>query len=250
MTKKVTSSTTAIARWDETLAKYAKQSTQIVSGLGGAGTFIKTRGGLFYKDMPVPDNRMRVIVIAHELHNMYYKGKFDPNDPTIPDCYAFGSPEGDAGWVMKPHEDSADPQSEECRDCPQNQWGTADVGRGKACKNAVRMSLMVEGDLDDIEHAETALLHIPPTSGKAWGGYVNQIDSVQHRPPFAVITEIQWAAHPDWQFTITAKYIDLVPDSAIPALIAKHDKIAKEISFPYVQIAAAEKPQRKGKRKF
>src|ERR1017187_7596078 len=137
---------TAMAKWDETLSRLAQESTQVVAGLAGGGNFVKTRGGLSYKDAPIPDNKMRVIVLDHVLCNTYYEGKFDPDDPTIPVCYAFGT----NAHLMAPHEDSEKAQSKQCEGCPQNEWGTADVGRGKACKNGVRLALMVEGDLDDV----------------------------------------------------------------------------------------------------
>ena len=68
------------------------------------------------------------------------------------------------------------------------------------------------------------------------------------------LREIQWMTDPKTQFKIVAKYIENIEDNdVLAALIAKHERVAKEIQFPYVQIAAAEKPQRSaraGKRKF
>ena len=69
--------TTAITKWDEQLAKMAQDAAKVVEGLAGGGSFIKTRGGLFYKDMPIPDNKMRVVVVDHVLINAFYEGKFD-----------------------------------------------------------------------------------------------------------------------------------------------------------------------------
>jgi hypothetical protein len=241
--------TTAITKWDEQLAKMAQDSAKVVEGLAGGGSFIKTRGGLFYKDMPIPDNKMRVVVVDHVLINSFYEGKFDPEDPTIPICYAFGT----NAHLMEPHSDSEKPQSKQCDGCPQNEWGTADVGRGKACKNGVRLALMVEGDLDDVATAEIAYLQLPPTSGKPWAGYVRQIAEVQHRPPLGVITEIQWLADPKTQFKIVPRYIENIEDMEIlGALIEKNKKVSKEIQFPYVQIAETAKPkqQRQGRRKY
>lgn len=50
----------------------------------------------------------------------------------------------------------------DCASCPLNQWGSADEGNGKACKEMRRLVLLVNG------WVAPALLTLPPTSIRTW----------------------------------------------------------------------------------
>ena len=52
-----------------------------------------------------------------------------------------------------------------CASCPYNEYGSSIKGSGKACKNMIRLYMMVEGS------ALPLLISLPPTSLKAWQNY-------------------------------------------------------------------------------
>ena len=233
--------TQALTRWDEKLAAEAQMATAAVASIGTGGNWISTRNGrLSYKSGEVPENKMSVIVIDYILENGWYSQPFDPDNPASPDCYAFGRDTRQ----MKPHEKASNPQGDAngmCIGCEKNQYGSADRGKGKACANRIRLAMITEGDMEDIENAEVAYMKVPPTSQKAWAGYVNQIAGVLKKPPCAVVTEISVVPHPKTQFQVQFKLVQAIEDgAALEALFAKKEQVEREIDFPYQEIVPVE----------
>jgi hypothetical protein len=231
----------ALVRWDEQLAKLATIATETEASVGG-GAFIQTAGGILkYKGAEVPGNEMNVVVLDHILENAFYAGAFDPGNPQSPVCFAFGRAEDD----MRPHEKATQPQNETCAGCPQNEWGSADVGRGKACKNIRRLAVISEGDLEDIANAEVAFVKPAVTSIKGWAGYVRKVAEQYQRPPLGVITNIKLVPDAQTQFKMVFSTVSLIEDSAqLEALIEKNQTVSKEIDFPYQFIEPAPQPVR------
>jgi hypothetical protein len=237
---------TSLVKWDAELAKLAGAATETEKNVGAGGNMIKLQGGrLQYQGAEIPENKMRVIILDHVLHNAWYKGKFNSAVPQSPECYAFARVEED----LAPHEKSPEPQNEQCKGCAMNEWGSADTGRGKACGNKRRLGLISESDLEDIMGAEVAYLHIPVTSVKGWAGYVRQLDELLKRPPLAVITEITVIPDNDTQFKVLFKMVEQIEDGdKIGELIEKAKTVAKEIMFPYPEFTAPAEPVKRGAR--
>jgi hypothetical protein len=228
--------TQAMTKWDEKLAEQAKLATKTLEGVGGGGNFLSTRGGILtYRGGKVPGGKMRVVVLDFILENDWFENKFDADNMEVPACFAYARHKDD----LRPHEKSLKPQHEQCEGCPKNEFGTADTGKGKACQNRVRLALITEGDLDDVAKAELAFLKVPVTSVKAWVGYVNQIQSVEKRPPLGVVTEIVVEPDPQNQVKVSFNYIEPVADDKMEALFAKLETTQKKIVEPYVAIAKA-----------
>ena len=228
--------TQALTKYDAEMAKYAQMAKDTEKNVGG-GNFISTAGGrMRYKGAEIPGNKMNVIVVDHILENDFYKDAYDPDNVNPPDCYALGRDEDE----LAPHENSAEPQNETCNGCPQNEWGTASVGKGKACGNRRRLALVTEGDMEDVGNADIAYLRLPVTSVRAWAGYVRQCADVLNKPPFAVVTEIEIVPDSKTQFKVQFNLVQEIDDGeALGALIALREKVEKEISFPY-QVAVEE----------
>ena len=103
---------------------------------------------------------------ANVLHwnnaNQYWKVSFEdraPEDSPIPNCLS-----SDGFKADDMDTDGYDKQSVLCADCPQNKYGTAANGDGKACQNTMRLYLLLDG------HVVPCMLKAPPTSlGKKEG---------------------------------------------------------------------------------
>ncbi len=167
---------TALVKWDEVLAAKAKMAAKVVSSIGGSKNVLSFKGGkLSYQGGNVPGNALNVVVLSVVNENNFFEGRYDPNNPASPTCYAWGSPDGDDAH-MRPHEKAPNPQSNECQSCPNNEWGSAETGRGKACKNVVSLAMVSEDALESVEAlqaAEVFYAKLPVTSGKSWKGFVN-----------------------------------------------------------------------------
>lgn len=232
---------TALTVWAAKLSELAAAATKTIASVGGAGNFLSIKSGvLSYQKIPIPENKMKVIVLAQILENQHYDVAFDPNAPASPSCYAFGEDRK----TMIPHEAVEEPVNPTCLGCPNKEFGTADRGKGKACGDVIRLALITEGDMENIETAEIAYLKVPYFSTLEWAGYVRQLEEIHHKPPLAFVTEISVAPDTKSQFRVKFKMADEIEavDETFQALWAKYEEAAKNIAFPYPKFEAAEAP--------
>lgn len=236
----------AVVKWDEEFAEYAKETTKGAKLTGGS-KFIRFSGGrMSFDGADIPDDEIRCVIMGWAYHNTYYdpSERYDPDNPQSPICYSFGDEEDE----MEPHADSPEPQCDSCAECPFNEFESG-VGKAKACKNTVRLALIAEDDLDDLENAEVVYASLPPTSIKNWIAYLTKdLRDKAQRPHWAVITLL--TRHPDdkSQFRITFKNDELIEDSDLfgPLKELWEDTI-EEIDFPYAVREPEEKPKPKKK---
>lgn len=233
----------AMMNWTEELARQAKIAAGIEASVSTGGDYIATRGGkLSFQGADIPGNSMNVIILDHVLENALYEGKFDPDSPSSPTCFALGT--GDK--PMAPHADSPEPQSEACEGCPHNEFGSADTGRGKACKNIRRLALLPEDALEDLDAATPAYIKVPVTSVRAWAGYVKKLASAMNVPPLAVITQISLVPHQKHQFEMLFKHAGNVAPEHIEGLLAKQKEVKDPLLAPYTP--REEEAPKKGKK--
>lgn len=225
-----------VSSWEDELAKYATKAAE-AEALGG--TFLSLQSGrLSISKNPVAGNKLDCIVIASCYENAKYPpGKFNPEKPVSPMCYAFGEDEA----TMAPHKDVKNPIAATCAECPLNKWN--DDGSGKDCKNVRRLALLPADCINDptkIISAEQIYLKIPVTSVKSWKKYVSAVAAEFKRPPFAVITTIGTEPDANTQFKVTFTCKGAVPvGAATNALISAHKASQQTINFPYPEFTAA-----------
>lgn len=251
-------STTAIAKWEEQLAKQAAAAAdQEASTQVGFKRFSIKGGVLMFDEAPVPNNQMAVVIADFTNYYGVYHEAYDPNDPQPPDCYAFGRSEDE----MTPHENASDPQAETCAVCPLNEWGSADVGRGKKCRNKRRMMVLPAGDLDRngdfeaeedptaYENEEFGVLEIPPTSIPGFGAYVKKVSTKLKRPPHAMFTKVRVMSDDGTQFKVLFEPLGPVPNQLIPVLMERHDEAREAIGYGWAKKEEQPKPKKQTARK-
>lgn len=204
-----------IVDYEALLADMAKASTTIERP---SGSTIGIKSGILsYNGNPVQGNKLDVIVIASVHSNLYYEGRYDPNNLEAPVCFAY-SVDGEG---MAPHPASAKPQHENCAGCPMNAWKSdPDGGRGKACKNGRTLAVIPAGTKpEDVPTAEIAILKPPVTSVKNWQMYVQKLGALFNRPPLAMITQIGSVPDAKSQFKITFTDMGAVDREMLKPLI-------------------------------
>lgn len=238
--------TTEVVNWEAELEGLAQEAAQTEVKVGG-GEFISTKGGEFsYRDTSLGDT-LSVVIIDSVAENQYYESNYDPDSIQVPVCFSFSRDT----TTMVPHEASIDPQHSDCTTCPQNQYGSANVGKGKACKNVRRLALILEDDLTGVEAAEIVFLKVSVTSVKAWSGYVNQLNSILKRPPLGVVTTITVTPDPKTQFKINFEVKDKIMDGdLIRQLLGKKLSNSERMVRPYEQIEIAEPPKKSKTRRY
>jgi len=207
---------TEIVNYNEQLAALAKRATEVERPQGS--TIGLKAGQLTYQGSAVPGNKLDCIIIASTHANLYYEDAYDPDKLSNPVCFAYAEEEGD----LAPHPESSKPQHDTCKGCPQNEFGSATKGKGKACKNSRHLVLIpASTTADDVATAEMAVLKLPVTSVKNYGQYVNKCATLYNRPPLGVITTISTQPDPKSQFKVTFQSGDLVDGGMIGPLLGK-----------------------------
>lgn len=247
--------TTALAKWDAELAKYAEIAASMEANTGG-GQFFSTKGGILsWQDAPLPDNQMAVVILDSVLENVFYEGRYDPDTPQSPTCFAFGRDEKQ----MSPHQiivESGSQQYDQCTGCPMNEFGTSEVGKGKACRNTRRLGMIPAGVfnaagkfelIDDEEHfTSTAVgfMKLPVTSVKGYASFVKQVAGALKRPPFGIITKVKVVPDPKSQFKVIFEPIMTIPDELMGIILQRHEEVKSTIDFPYAPNEEEEQPKR------
>ncbi len=252
-TKKSTS--TAVQKWDEELAKRAQIAAKVEESTA-TGQFFSLKGGvLTFNDAPMPGNMMGCIVLDSVLENVYYEGDYDPDNIQGPKCFAFGRDEK----TMEPHKIVTEANNQMCgssglcQGCDMNEWGSADKGRGKACRNTRRLGIIGAGTFDNgkfkpftdseqFESGAVGYMKLPVTSVKGYAAYIKQLAGALKRPPFAVYTKIAVVPDPSTQFKVTFEPIAQVPDELLGIIMKRVDEVEASIMFPYTPFDESEKP--------
>ena len=251
------STSRALTVWEEKMAAAATKSAKAERATGGLKG-ISTRNGILTVDeTPVPGNELDVVVLVAVHENQYHTKAYNPDVPQIPDCYAFGDPEADdPEGSMAPHEKSADKQGDDnglCANCWANGMGSADVGRGKACKNVRRLGLITADAMAsaaDIAETEVRVLKVPVMSVKGWASYIkNTLKEDLNRPYWGVVTTIKPVPDPKSQFRITFTFKELIDfdDDTFTALEKKIKEVTPQLTAPYVQMEEAPPPPPRGR---
>jgi hypothetical protein len=230
--------------------QWADQAVQAVQEEPNAeGTWVSTKGGILtVAEEEMPGNQMYVVIIDSYRENTYFEGKYNPEVKEPPKCYAFAR--GADAEEMGPHESMQrsltwnggyfEPQNDTCLGCPMNEWGTADTGKGKACQNRRRLTLLPAGyatpkrgsrDFDvelftDPAHYQTAdeaLIKLPVTSSKHFAKYVQQLSAQCQRPPHGVITRLYLEQHAQDQFHVKFEMIEEVPDDLAQIIMDRNE---------------------------
>lgn len=234
---------TAVILWEEEMkAASVKQAAgEKVFGEGFAR--ININGGVMAIDgEAVEGNSIDVVVLAAVPLNEYYSTPYNPAQPTVPDCYAYGDPDAqdpEDGMAPLEVENKQGDDNGLCAGCWANEMGSADVGRGKACKNIRRLLLVTEDSLESAETltaSEPRSLSVPVMSVKHWAKYVKEVLAEElERPYYGVVTTVSVVPDPKSQFVIKFTFKELITfDQPLwEAMKAKTANARKDIIAPY-----------------
>lgn len=159
-----------------------------------AGNNIGIRNSKFTYKQEVIGRSLVAIAVDFVHAQTYYDTPFDVDNPHPPACHAL-SVDGDD---MQPLPKSPSIQSEYCDGCEMNAWGSANVGRGKACSQQIKIAVVAAGPNETLATCEMAILTLPPTSLKNWNAYVKGLEKAHGLPPLAFYTRFEFAEDDDW----------------------------------------------------
>lgn len=243
---------TALVPWEQEMANRANKAKKQEIPYSSFKK-ISTQGGqLRVDDEPIQDNSLRIVVIGSLHENQFYSKPFDPRNPTVPDCYAFNDPANEDEKpedTMVAHAEAENPQGQEdredegangnpCSGCWANVMGSADTGRGKACKNIRRLAVITEDALESAESladAEVRMLNVPVMSTRNWSKFVNKVADEMNRDYSGVVCELAVVPDPKSQFVLTFEFQELInfDQELWNAMEAKRADAMKALQSPY-----------------
>jgi len=146
---------------------------------------IPSGGGLAF-EIPIDDDEVDTVkeivgvIVDHHRVNAYWPSTYSgqgqpPACSSMDGKIGVAPPESEVDWAG---------QQRSCATCPFNQWGSADDGAGKACKNMVRLYVLREGE------AFPLMLTLPPTSIRNWANYLAKRVLGRGLRPHQVVTKI------------------------------------------------------------
>lgn len=148
--------------------------------------------------MPVQFLDVVIVDAAATISKVYYIHGYKDGERTPPDCW---SANGVAPDPASPHR-----QSNTCRGCPHNVFGSkiGDGGqKGKACPDNKRLAIVPVSDIKNEALGGPVMLRLPPGSFGLYSDFVGKLAS-KHYPPFAVATRLTFSpgdAYPKIVFT-------------------------------------------------
>tara|TARA_B100000678_G_scaffold287994_2_gene295604 strand:+ start:12335 stop:13210 length:876 start_codon:yes stop_codon:yes gene_type:complete len=245
-----------LANWQSAMAEAATKQAEMEQSTGGGSFFSFRAGQMKFGDVALPGDQIPCVIV-HSIHeNVYYEGKYDPDNKAPPACFAFW--DGDEDTEMAPHpkvdeEDIFERQSEDCDSCPLNAWGSAETGKGKACKNQRRLAVIPAGmykakggrnsgydlemfeDPKDFKKSDLAFMKLPVMSVKNFSAYVREVSEQLGKPTWAVFTNVYLEPDDKSQFRVCFDLIGEIPEELMETvygrvLEAQGDNVT---DFPY-----------------
>jgi len=153
---------------EEQVAQQLALQTKQAAALKSGPAFVSFKGGQLIVDgVPIPNAEAEVVVLATQSERAYYEGTFDSSKPQVPVCYSFD------GEV--PHAEAAHPHAESCESCEKNKWGSANQGKGKGCRESVRVAIVPAASM--IADAPMYQCSFPITSMKSVDAFLARAGS-------------------------------------------------------------------------
>lgn len=179
----------SMAEIEKQMSVFADSDRQRLIQTGG--NMIGTRNERFTFKGSAIGREFRCTVVGFVHQNAFYEEAFDPENISVPGCFALSFD----GVEMAPPDNVPNRQNPQCDGCPQNVFGSAEIGRGKRCKNQYRLAVIPE-DCRDAREGDIAFLTLPPTSIKPWNDYVQSVSALHGLPVWGVSTEFYFEEGP------------------------------------------------------
>lgn len=179
----------ALATLDQELQSEVNALRTQIGAPAGNRIKVKPTGVFIGPDGADYGTEIRVVVLDFSSKNFYYDGVYNEDNPQPPVCFAMTKP-GEAIDGMAPVDESPEKQSDLCKVCPMNAFGSAPNGRkGKACKNTRELAVLLvdEAGSHNDPDAPIYTISLSPTNIKSFDGAVSNIARLLNGPPIKAI---------------------------------------------------------------
>jgi hypothetical protein len=229
-----------VGGWRERAAKSIAVGKQQSAKLPQqSGNFISFRGGspsLGGVNLPNP---LPLVILAYGYERTYYSKPYQPDVLSAPDCYSF---DGDA-----PHDQAKVPQSDRCSQCRFNEFGSAQNGKGKACKEGARFAAIHADALETPEKIAGATIvqgRLSVLNSKGFRQYVGFFEEAE-QPVWGSVTTLSVTPDSKSQYAVNfSNVVADLDDADLDAIATRVDEAEKLLTqaYPDVEEAAPKAP--------
>jgi hypothetical protein len=220
-------------------AKLPQQSGNFISFRGGTPTL----GGV---SLPNP---LPLVILAYEHERAYYVKPYQPDVMAVPDCYSYDG--------EKPHAKAKVPQADRCKDCRFNEFGSAQNGKGKACKEGAKFAAIHADALATPEKIAAATViqgRLSVLNSKGFRNYVGYFEEAE-QPIWRSVSQLTVTPDSKSQYAVTfSNVVAELDDTDLDAIAVRVDEAEKLLAQPYPDLdepaPAAPKGAPARKRKF
>lgn len=226
-----------VGGWRERAAKSIAVGKQASAKLPAqSGNFISFRGGtpsLGGVNLPNP---LPLVILAYGYERTYYSKPYQPDVLSAPDCYSF---DGDA-----PHPEAKIPQADRCAQCRFNEFGSAQNGKGKGCKEGARFAAIHADSLDSPEKIAGATIvqgRLSVLNSKGFRSYTGYFED-SGIAIWQSVTQLSVAPDSKSQYAVNfSNIVADLDDADLDAIAARVDEAEKLLTQPYPELEEAPK---------
>jgi hypothetical protein len=221
-----------VGGWRERAAKSIAVGKQQSAKLPQqSGNFISFRGGSPSLGGVSLPNPLPLVILAYGYERTYYSKPYQPDVLSSPDCYSF---DGDA-----PHEQSKVPQADRCSQCRFNEFGSAQNGKGKACKEGARFAAIHADALESPEKIAAATIvqgRLSVLNSKSFRQYVGFFEESE-QPIWASVSQLTVSADSKSQYAVSfGNAVADLDDTDLDAISLRVDEAEKLLTQPYPEL--------------
>jgi hypothetical protein len=211
--------TNALVNYDELLAQKAGELSKKINRPSGDLIKVTQSKKFRFPDGAENAGPFEAVILDFVSLYQYFPNPFVRDDFATPECYALGENPAE----LKPSDTAPNKQAESCAVCPQNQWGSARQGKGKACQNRRLLALVPKGSVAD---HPIWLLSVSPTGIKAFDSYVSACAAHFNAPPIKVVTTIGFDPKSDYP---SLRFGNWTPNEELEASIGRMEEARRRL---------------------
>jgi hypothetical protein len=230
-----------VGGWRERAAKSIERGKQASARLPQqSGNFISFRGGTPSLGGVTLPNPLPLVILAYDAERAYYSKPYQPDVMATPDCYSYDS--------VAPHEKAKIPQADVCAQCRFNEFGSAQNGKGKACKEGAKFAAIHADALESPEKIAAATIiagRLSVLNSKGFRNYTGYFEEAG-QPIWMSVTQLTVQPDSKSQYAVTfSNIVADLDDADLDALAIRVDEAEKLLAQPYPDVeeqAAARAP--------
>jgi len=188
-------------------------------------------------------DRVSGIIVDFIAKKAWYPNPYDKDNIVPPHCFGLDFV---AHSALEPSENSPERQCETCATCPKNAFGSAENGKGKACKDSYVLALLGP---DAEEGSPLMTLEISATGIKPFEKYVRDLARETGKAPYAFVTEFFMDDSVDYASVRCGFPLEASPELIMMALSRREEAATLLSTEPDVsgfeEKMASLKPQKK-----